>query len=318
MFESLLFRPNFPVAPARSFDFFTFPNDLIIENGDNKRNYYTDIQFYAYDASFKYPKLPEGTTSGDLVDDAENYIKSLVDNKLEGDLSVNQTIKGPPLANIKLPIPQRINDTMTFSWGQGSTTEIVGGLLQNAAWMSGRLGNLAFLGGGVVSSVGRGAGAAFGLALNPLMFQQFQNPNYREFNLQWSLAPRTKTESATIASMITVLKRASSPGRAYGGLAFTYPLIAMIKFYPNNLTGHPDDRIGGVILKPCIITSVSVDHTPVGAPAFFNGPEGAPVIVAISMAIKELSLWFRDDYDLPTPPERYTSNSGRYNPERRG
>jgi hypothetical protein len=162
--------------------------------------------------------------------------------------------------------------------------------------------------------IAQGAGVISGFAINPLMFQQFQRPNFREFQFQWSLAPRTKTESATIASMITLLKRAATPEKY--GLVISYPLIAMIKFYPNNLTGHPSQEVGGVILKPCVIQAISVDHTPVAGPAFFKGPEGAPVVVGLSISVKELQLWYREDYKINKTTERETSRSGTINPER--
>jgi len=304
MFESLLFRPNFPTAPSRSFDFFTFPNDLVTD----KRQYFTEMQFYAYNPGIKLPKITPGSNGNPI-------------GNIEGDFSINQGYTGNALGNIKLPIPQRINDIMTFSWGQGSAWDVIGSLAQAAAYSTGQIGNLAYLGAGAVRSALGAAGAYFGIALNPQMYQQFQNPNYREFSFQWLLAPRTKTESATIASMITILKRAASPGRGANGFLLTYPLIAMIKFWPNNLTGHPSDKVGGINLKPCVITSISVDHTPVAGPTFFKGPEGAPVVISISITVKELQLWYREDWNdtgQETIPERYTSNSGRYNPERRG
>jgi hypothetical protein len=91
--------------------------------------------------------------------------------------------------------------------------------------------------------------------------------------------------------MITLLKRAASPAKAKGtgGFILEYPAIAMIRFSPNDLNG-------GMKMKPCIITNIAVDHTPVAGPAFFKGDSGAPVVVGISISVKELQLWYREDY----------------------
>lgn len=358
MFESLLFRPNFPTAPQRSFDFFTFPNDLVTDN----RNYYTEIEFYEYDSGFS---ILDGVEQGTLTGSGQNLGGALgggitggaagaaigalrgaitrrsgagvVLGALSGgaggavigaatgaivDNAVNnrfygQGYKPGVLGSMRLPIPQRINDSLAFSWGTDSLTEISGQILRQFVPFN----NIAQ--GGLLATglAAKGFGVAEGIALNPLMFQSFQSPNFREFQFQWLLAPRTKTESATIASMISLLKRAASPGKAVGGFVLKYPSVVMIKFNPNNLNG-------GVKLKPCIIQAISIDHTPVSGPAFFRGPEGAPVVVGITISVKELQLWYREDYmqmessaqnqQLPNTPERYTSQSGTTNPERAG
>jgi len=319
MFESLLFRPNFPVAPMRSFDFFTFPNDLITDN----RNYYTEIQFYSYDSGFKLPTFSpvaareDRAPSGIPGVSANIYGETIADllgasNYTGGELAVGQGYQGKVFGSMRLPLPQRINDTQTYSWGEGSAIDAASSLLQNATYMS--RSNLPYNLLNAGNLIAQGAGVISGFAINPLMFQQFQRPNFREFQFQWSLAPRTKTESATIASMITLLKRAATPEKY--GLVISYPLIAMIKFYPNNLTGHPSQEVGGVILKPCVIQAISVDHTPVAGPAFFKGPEGAPVVVGLSISVKELQLWYREDYKINKTTERETSRSGTINPER--
>ena len=315
MFESLLFRPNYPTSPKRSFDFYRFPNDLIADG----RNYYTEIEFYSYDSGFKFPTFTSTATRDDRAPSAipgvaaNIFGETIPDvfnsaNYSGGELAIGQGIQGPALGKIVLPLPQRINDTQTYSWGEGSALSVATSLLQNQAYMTRNQSTANFLFnlqnfGGLAA---QGAGVVSGLAINPMMFQQFQRPNFREFQFQWTLAPRTRTESATIATMVTLLKRAASPDKY--GLILTYPLIAMIKFSPNNLTGHPSSEVGGVVLKPCIIQAISVDYTPVG-PSFFKGPEGAPVIVGLSLSVKELQLLYRGDYNVSESRSNQISQS---------
>ena len=275
MFESLLFRPNFPTAPTRKFDFFTFPNDLEANN----RNYYTEIQFYEYSSGslgqLANATLDNGISGG--LDAARN----IYDNGFK----IQQGIQGNALGHMKLPIPMRVNDSVSFSWGEESVTAIGQQLLNQFAFRS----NAAYTGLLIGDALLKGAGVVAGYALNPLFFQTFQHQNFREFSFQWVLAPRTRTESATIANMITLLKRAATPAKALAGFALKYPAIAMIRFNPNDLNG-------GMKMKPCVITNVAVDHTPVAGPAFFKGNAGAPVVVGISISVKELQLWYREDY----------------------
>jgi hypothetical protein len=295
MFESLLFRPNFPTQPRREFDFFTFPNDLITDN----RKYYTEIQFFEYSAG-SLADIAGGAAVGSLLGGpfgagigAGFGATDAIQNGFQGQgIRGNADTGVGSLGLMKLPIPQRINDSISFSWGEDSIQNIAASLLQNSLYsVGGRTGNILQNIVNVGGALGKGAQVLSGYAINPLFFQTFQHQNFREFSFQWSLAPRTRTESATIASMITLLKRAASPAKAKGtgGFILEYPAIAMIRFSPNDLNG-------GMKMKPCIITNIAVDHTPVAGPAFFKGDSGAPVVVGISISVKELQLWYREDY----------------------
>jgi len=191
MFESLLFRPNFPTAPSRSFDFFTFPNDLVTD----KRQYFTEIQFFEY-TSGSLGKLVGDLAAGGAVGaavggaiggpigailgggfgagfTAEGTVKDIYNNGFEP-----QGKTGNVLGHMRLPIPMRINDTVAFSWGEDSLKDISTQILNNFAFGS----NKAYIGLQIGELLAKGGGVLSGYSLNPLFFQTFQHQNFREFS----------------------------------------------------------------------------------------------------------------------------------------
>jgi hypothetical protein len=329
MYDSLLSRPNYPSPPQRSFNINTFPNDLTTTN--NTRNYYTEISFYDYNSSTLGDLIIKGeigaaagALAGGLFEGLLEFLRrrGTPGPRRPGDLAVafgqgflggaglgfgamlgnaaeardtivknnGNIIQGYNPASkgtIKLPIPQRINDSLSFSWGEGSLKEIAGQLASASTITS----NRRYIGGQIIKYGAELYGVATGYAINPLFYQAFQNPNFRTFQFNWLLAPRTKTESVTISKIISMMKQAASPSLdgTLGGVVIKYPMIAMIKFFPNDLNRS-------VVLKPCIIQGISVDYTASGSPSFFAGGEGAPTIVSIGLSVKELQLWYREDF----------------------
>jgi hypothetical protein len=178
-----------------------------------------------------------------------------------------------PSGGMKLPIPSKVNDNLILHWSPVSLTE-------SALGAMGSFGK----GAGLVAQLG-GAAVPGGLALNPLMFLLFQRPEYRQFSLSWLLTPRNEKESNTIKNIVTKCKRAASPDR-FGPFLMTYPQVALIKMYPNDIFGQ-------MIFKPCIITSVQVNYTNAPTPAFHKN--GAPAAVALTLNLMEMQFWFRNE-----------------------
>lgn len=81
---------NFPTAPQKSYNYASFPNDLVASG----RNFKTDIQFVEYNGAF--------------------MVQSLFGS-------------GPtytPAGGISLPIPRKINDTTSTEWARASLLEM--------------------------------------------------------------------------------------------------------------------------------------------------------------------------------------------------
>ena len=104
------------------------------------------------------------------------------------------------------------------------------------------------------------------------------------------MAPKNEQESLTLAKIIDYFKFNMLPKRAAGALnefGLTYPSIAMIKMYPNDLFTFR--------FKPCAVRSVQIDHTGSGSPSFFKRT-GAPTIVNFSIYLTEIQYNIKDNY----------------------
>ena len=115
----------------------------------------------------------------------------------------------------------------------------------------------------------------------------YKSPNFKEYRFDWTLTPNTPQESQTLKAIITYLKVNSLPSAPPGALMMKFPLIALIRFYPDNVFEELN-------LKPCAITSVSVDYTGAGMPSFFV--DGSPTTVNLSIALKEIEIQTQENY----------------------
>lgn len=253
-YPSLNRKINFPTPleknPDKSGN--VFPSDLVTGKG-----FYTQIEIVDYHISQQFNGL------GNVA-----------------------TITNPN-SSIKLPIPQRLNDSLILQWSTPSFTDK---LLSGGSNMAQSIGNAVGLGGLTslgVSALSLGAalgGIGSGQALNPLMFLQFQRPEFRSFSLSWILAPNNKQESFAIRKIITKFKKAASPER--NGFLMSYPQVVMIKMQPNDLYGH-------MVFKPCIINSVQANYSAGPVPSFYK--TGAPAIVSLTLNLTEMQFWFRSE-----------------------
>ena len=192
---------------------------------------------------------------------------------------------------IKLPIPRKLNDNEVIIWEEWSGTstgaQVIGGLGQYAAGLMGNPNIGQFIGsmaGNLTAGIEK-SGTFTGETINPFQFMMFKRPSFKEHTLQWQLAPNTRQESDTLKKIINRCKRAALPSAgSFTGL-MKYPEIAMVMFKPNEYLFK---------MKPCAIISVQVDYTGAGMPSFFKS--GAPTVVNLTLQLKELELWSKDNY----------------------
>ena len=250
--QSLNNNFNFPAPPNQGVGTtLMYPSDL---TGGGKK-FYTDIQFVQYKFQQQMASF-----SGTTADQVRQY-----------------SIPSGPL--VKLPIPMKLNDTLILNWSSISVTDMIGkagGQLAGAALSS------AFSLGITAGSIG------LGVALNPLMFLQFQRPEFRQFSLSWLLAPKNEKESETIRDVIKAFKRSASPYKHGGGLLMGYPDVATVIMKPN-------DIFENLVFKPCIVTSVQVNYNGAPNPSFFKN--GAPTIIALTLNLMEMQFWFAEEIE---------------------
>lgn len=191
--------------------------------------------------------------------------------------------------SITLPFPRRLNDSEVINWEEWSGLSAVGQGLQTVSqYLPGIAGQLTQMAGQGISPVAAGvdmAGTFTSQSVNPFQFMMFKRPNFKEHTLQWTLAPNTREESETIKRMVNLCKRSALPSGGRTDLMMQYPDICNVQF-------TPDDYLYKI--KPCAIISVQVDYTGAGGPSFFNS--GAPTIVNLTLQLKEIELWSKDNY----------------------
>lgn len=214
------------------------------------RNFYTAIQFVDYSYNLAY-----GATSQAVANIRPQVI---------------------------LPIPRKVNDTQTVVWEAESFTSAAASAAASIQQTVGRLTALAS-----AAAVRGPVEAVTGFTVNPFLWMLFKQPGFKEYNLTWTLSPSNESESNDVRNIINYLKENMLPEKAFAGVFYNYPNIALIKFYP-------DDRFL-FRFKPCAVLSVAVDYTAGGSPSFFKKTK-APTLINISMLVKEIDLWTRQDY----------------------
>ena len=128
-----------------------------------------------------------------------------------------------------------------------------------------------------------------GVAPNPNIAVLFENIGLREHSFSYKFAPTSRAELQNLKNIIRHLKRRMLPGMDTQML-FTFPDVCDIEFGPDPETPYK--------IKRCVMTSLNVNYTPMGSPAFFK-ETGDPVMVEIQMVFKETSPYTR----LDVPPE---------------
>ena len=108
----------------------------------------------------------------------------------------------PTGESITLPLPRQINDTQMVIWEEAS---LVSAALGAAQGMGGAIGAAAggAQGLGTAAAIA-GASGAFGGAvrLNPALLMMFKQPSFKEWHLQWTLAPNSQDETEAITKKI--------------------------------------------------------------------------------------------------------------------
>lgn len=191
---------------------------------------------------------------------------------------------------VTLPFPRKLNDNEIINWEEWSGLNAIQQGIQGASQIFPAAGPVASAASALNAGVSMaGTFSDFplvgGKAVNPFMFMMFKRPNFKEHTLQWSLAPNTKEESETLKRIINTCKKAALPSGGRLSPLMDYPDLCNVSFTPDNYLYK---------LKPCAIISVHVDYTGAGGPSFFNS--GAPTIVNLTLQLKEIELWSKDNY----------------------
>jgi hypothetical protein len=241
-------------------------------------------------------------------------------------LSNIQSFGKQRLAEILLPIPEKINYADALNWSEdnlGILGKMAPGLAKSAGsgnldQVAGQLQTLAegglseFVLNKLTSAIGITAEALTqgvgGRILNPYKEQIFKGVSMRNFDFNWKLVPRNATEQGRIHRIIKALRYYSLPNySADSGFNsdesspssqnlsdrwLTVPNIFNLSWHygqNSNITSLPK-------LKPCVLKNVTVDYTPDGvwathintASAGISGP--APIAYTINLQFSETEI----------------------------
>lgn len=237
-----------------------------------------------------------------------------------------------PLRTFKLPLPRELNDNTSVDYAQDQL-QLTGDILNNGGF--GALNTVGAEGlrqaGNIVSpSVQTGvdviAGALnasdetkasikagvspelvgtalqqyFGVAPNPNPSISFKGPVLRDLPFSWVLMASNREEAANIRALIKYLKRSQAPRSGEGSASIlSYPHMVQMNFYPwdNGGSGKWGWGPNSIIkTKRCFIGSLNVEYTSGVAPAFFHDGNNEPVIVTLTMTLKETEYFLNHDY----------------------
>jgi len=214
-------------------------------------------------ANFNFPRQPQKQTSdgstfpSDLLTNERRYYTSISFSDYSVGFSGYAFSFG---GGYKLPLPKRINDVSSQLWSEVDASSMVPDLVQ----MGGAVGGVSFL--------------------SALQFMTYKRPAYKEHELQWTLAASNKEESDNLKRIIDDIKASSAPSLAMMGTSYKYPKVCQVSFHPGQYLFK---------LKPCAVITVQADYTAAGGPSFFKS--GAPTVVGLTIRLKELQLWTREE-----------------------
>lgn len=114
------------------------------------------------------------------------------------------------------------------------------------------------------------------------------SPQFRTYAYEWKLHPKNASESRMIRSIYHGIKRGMHPTRFDSKLAFRFPHVFFLGFYPNA------DMLPK--FKPAVITSCLVDYQGNNpAPTFYRETE-APESIILRLSFLELEVWISENF----------------------
>lgn len=144
------------------------------------------------------------------------------------------------------------------------------------------------LGSGV--TLNQALGGTTGTIVNPNVEMMYESPEMRTFSLTYKMFASTPGESEGIRAICNTFKKNMLPSFGKGGF-IGVPNVVRVTF----MTGsEPNPFVSQ--FKPCAISNVSINYTPDGSWASYEG--GAPVATNITINFKELKMLFAEDINI--------------------
>tara|TARA_B100000287_G_scaffold432793_1_gene492946 strand:+ start:3173 stop:4045 length:873 start_codon:yes stop_codon:yes gene_type:complete len=168
----------------------------------------------------------------------------------------------------------------------------------NQSGDTGDLGTAAIASLGGASALAKFKNNVMGTIKNPFQFVSYAGPEFRSFNMNWTLIPSSSDEAATIHKIVKFFKKCAVPSvSGFGGASyFKMPPFFGIEMRIFRFQGGQVAAEDGIVHRfaKSVLTSVDVDYNGVGAlvPTFFH--DGYPTATKLTLGFQETSLISRE------------------------
>jgi hypothetical protein len=123
---------------------------------------------------------------------------------------------------------------------------------------------------------------------NPYMTVFFKGVGLKTHSFRWRFAPRNAGESNSIKEIVNNFKRRMLPNLKFGNSSILgYPQMCEIQLQPNMEELYK--------FKKCMVSNVTVNYAPTGAPSFFAGTN-SPTVIEFEVSLQELEIVTSEDY----------------------
>ena len=226
-------------------------------------------------------------------------------------------VKGSKIIGvITLPIPARIGDSNTVTWGRGelnpleeSLAELAQGFFDGGVEGAGKSidktgkdvqgatksGDLSaaiksiFLTQGINASAAK---RAYGSVINNNVELLFDGPSLRTHSFSFLFYPRDPKEAIMVRKIIRAFKQSMSVKRSESSLLLKPPHTFAIQYMTSRQKAHPYLTR----FKECALTSCNVDYTPDGTYMTYGGDEKSMTAYSMGLTFSELEPIFDDEY----------------------
>ena len=225
---------------------------------------------------------------------------------------------GSPIATIFLPIPRGASDNNTAGWSSGDMSALDAVVADlTIRGMKGDLKGVEARASAVVDDIGKNSEDAkktvatmlvqgatgigkqalqrsTGEIINPNTELLFNNPNLRDFNFSYELAPRDDDEARMVVDIIRSLKTSMAPRRTASTLFLRSPNLFRLS-YVLGRGGGPNPYLNK--FKLCALKGLTTNYAP--NDTFMSFSDNVPVRYDITMQFQEIVPVYQDDYKDP-------------------
>lgn len=198
---------------------------------------------------------------------------------------------------IKTNIALYVPENMIYDYGQSyetpSLTEYAKSFLEN---LPGKLGKLGKFAAGAVDVVKKYAPLT-GYALNPVIEVLYSSPTLRQFQFDFTFAPRSSDEADQVMNIIKQFRMHQAPEVANfaAGMFFIPPSEFDIEFQMN-INGSFVENPNVPRISTCVLTAVNVNYAPDNQ--FVTFKDGVPIQIQMRLAFQEVDMITRDRVEL--------------------